>query len=159
ADAGAFSSEVLGQEASLNVPTLDGQVRRVRGIVSAARSEGHFGERARGRLRIVPRLWTLSRRRWSRIFQNVDVQKIVGRILDEGAVPCRWGLVKPRPARVYCVQYEETDLEFISRILAEDGIFFCFDQPTDPKEKEVVVFNDSAETYGAIVGNPKLTYR
>ncbi len=107
----------------------DGNLRF--GMVCELDLEGpfEFAERlhARLRLRVVPRAWILTQRRNSRIFQHEYVHEIVSRILHESGVRHRWELVKTYPRRIYCTQYEETDYEFVRRLLAEEGVLFFFE--------------------------------
>ena len=100
------------------------------GIVREVRFEGyadvHDEHYARIQLRVVPRAYALTERRNSRIFQGKYVHEIVGDVLLESSVPHRYYLERKYPKRIYCTQYEETDFEFICRLLAEEGIFFFF---------------------------------
>ncbi len=101
------------------------------GIVAKARIEAPVernGEAlSRVRVEVVPRAWLLTQRRNSRIFQGVYVHQIVSRVLAESGVKHRWCLLNTYPKRVYCTQYDETDYEFVTRLLAEEGILFFFD--------------------------------
>ena len=81
------------------------------------------------RVRLVSRLWLLSQQTNSRVFQRKRVDEVVRTVLDEALIPHLWLLKREYPERELCVQYEETDLQFISRLLAENGIFFFFEQP------------------------------
>jgi type VI secretion system secreted protein VgrG len=80
---------------------------------------------------VVPRAWLLTQRRNSRIFMGVYVHMIVSYVLNESGVSHRFQLDKKYPRRVYCTQYDETDWEFITRLLAEEGILFFFEHPLD----------------------------
>ncbi len=82
---------------------------------------------------VVPQLWQLHHRRNSRIFQRVYLDEIVSTVLAEHGVRHRWELANPYPRRVYCTQYQETDLEFVLRLLAEEGILFFFEHGADFK--------------------------
>ena len=82
---------------------------------------------ARVRLEIVPRAWLLTQRRNTRIFQHLYVHQIVSRVLFESGVRHRWNLGHIYPKRVYCTQYDETDFDFVTRLLAEEGILFYFE--------------------------------
>src|SRR5690606_15634825 len=73
--------------------------------------------------------WLMSRRRNSRVFQNRSVDEIVRAVLAEHQIPSHWVLDGHHPPREYCTQYEETDRELMTRLLAEAGIFFFFKQP------------------------------
>jgi type VI secretion system secreted protein VgrG len=105
------------------------------GVVAAARVEATL-ERAgepqtRVSLEVVPHAWLLTQRRNSRIFQHLYVHQIVSKVLTENGVNHRWQLAHTYPKRVYCVQYDETDYEFVTRLLAEEGIMFFFDHASD----------------------------
>ena len=81
---------------------------------------------------VVPRLWFSTRRRDHRIFQNLSVTDIVAAVLADpvygGRIPAAVTRIsQPLPIREYCVQYGETDHDFICRILAEEGISAFFD--------------------------------
>ena len=86
---------------------------------------------ARVRLEIVPRAWLLTQRRNTRIFQHLYVHQIVSKVLFESGVNHRWNLGHTYPKRVYCTQYDETDFEFVTRLLAEEGILFFFEHHAD----------------------------
>ncbi|MBI4917937.1 MAG: type VI secretion system tip protein VgrG [Acidobacteria bacterium] len=120
----------LGQRAAF-VMTLDGVTRVVPGIIASVRSEGvrPAFDAAQYRLRLVPALWRLGRRKGSRIFQDLRVDEVVEAVLREAGVASRWQLSRAYPARPYCTQYQESDLAFITRLLAEAGIFYYFAPP------------------------------
>ena len=82
----------------------------------------------RYRMRLVPRLWLLKRKRRTRIFQQMGVRDIVRAVLGEAGIETRWQLLRDYPVREYCTQYEESDYRFVARLLAESGIYFFFPQ-------------------------------
>ncbi|WP_437338434.1 type VI secretion system tip protein TssI/VgrG [Sorangium sp. So ce394] len=126
-----LEASAVGQPATLTIDVPGGSPRVVHGIVVSASFEGAWNadHRVQLDLRIAPRFWLSKRRRNSRIFQNLTVVDIVNAVLDEAGVPRRWAALKRYPARQYCVQYEETDVDFVTRLLAEEGIFFYFEPP------------------------------
>jgi len=74
---------------------------------------------------VVPALWFLSRTTDCRIFQEKSVPDIVREILDlHGVKNYRFALIGSYPPLGYCVQYRETALDFISRLMEMVGIFF-----------------------------------
>ncbi len=81
----------------------------------------------RYRFWVKPRASILVHRRNTRIFQAKYPHEIVHDILLEAGIPHRWVLDNTYSKRIYCTQYEETDWEFLTRLLAEEGIFFYFD--------------------------------
>jgi type VI secretion system secreted protein VgrG len=80
---------------------------------------------------VVPPLWLTTRRRDHRIFQNMSVPAIVFAVLADasygGRIPAPATLLGDHATREYVVQYAETDWEFLSRILADEGIASFFD--------------------------------
>lgn len=158
-DEGRIAADVLGAAAVLTMSTAGG-TRRVRGVVSrvtalAVDTEKHIAWYA---LRLVPKLWTLGLRKTSRIFQDRTVPEIVTEVLEGAGVTHAWRLAGQHGTRAYSVQYQETDLEYVSRLLAEEGIFYFFEQPDDDGPSEVVVFADMASHYPAIDGDPVLLF-
>jgi type VI secretion system secreted protein VgrG len=79
------------------------------------------------RLVAVPGIWRLGLRRNCRVFQGKTVQAIVNEVLGEHdqAAPS-WGILPPLQAIDYCTQFNETDLEFVSRLLEEHGLTYYF---------------------------------
>src|SRR5262249_21998161 len=131
AEGASMASSLLGQAATLLLNVPDQAPRVVRGIIAAIEHEGQPGSLGEVpfRVRLVPRLWLLKRRKRSRIFQDRSVAEIVDEVLAEYKIATRWRLSKPARPRTYCVQHRETDYAFITRLLGEDGIFFSFELP------------------------------
>jgi len=157
--------QLLGRQAALVVHVPDGAPRTFHGVVVASRTE-HVREdgRVERRLRVAPRLWLLTKRKHSRIFQDKAVPEIVDILLDEIGAPRAWRLAARLAPRPYCVQYDETDHDFVARILAEEGVFYFFEEPADPesdllRDGEVVVFADTAAAYEPLRGGSRLTFR
>lgn len=79
-------------------------------------------------IRIVPHLWLLSERINHRIFQHLSIPDIVSRILDEWHIEATWRIDRGQhPKMEFRVQYGETDLDFVNRLLEEAGIAYLFD--------------------------------
>lgn len=139
---------LLAQPACLEL-SLPGVARRfVHGVIASVRrlSVSPEGDRVRLALRLVPRLWLLSLNRMSRVFQDASASEIVSELLDEAGIAWDSRLQHAPARRVYCVQYQESSLEFISRLLAEEGIFYYFEQP--PFALSEI---DAARSTGALV--------
>ncbi len=76
---------------------------------------------------IVPALWLLGERRNYRIFQEASVPSIVTALLTEWGVTFEWRIsAADYPVHEYRVQYGETDLAFLRRLIEEVGIVFSF---------------------------------
>ncbi len=152
-------AKLFGEKATLSIRTTGKATRSVHGVVAGVEAQGALGGlehgRAAYRVRLVPRLWLLGKRKTSRVFQEKTVPEIVGAVLDQAGVPHRAALVEKYAPRLYCVQYQETDLAFVARLLAEEGIFYLFDHGSE----DTVMLADSAHLYDPIAGDPGLTYR
>ena len=79
------------------------------------------------RVRIRPKLWLLTLRQNCRVFQNTTTGEIISTILEEHAIDFKDSTTKGKKKREYCVQYNETDFAFISRLMEDDGLFYFFD--------------------------------
>jgi type VI secretion system secreted protein VgrG len=158
ADQGVEPATLAGEAASLVIHLGDGTDRLLNGIVSKVESweEGGRERRGRVRLRIVPRLWKLGQTRQSRIFQAKSVPEIVKHVLAEGGVDVRDALAASYAPRAYCVQYGESDLDFVSRLLEEVGIFFFFEHEPD---KHVLVLADANSACADMPGDARLVFR
>ncbi|MBZ0328735.1 type VI secretion system tip protein VgrG [Halomonas sp. ANAO-440] len=115
----------LDRDATLTIWQDGEALRRVHGIATA------FGRGDRGHRRtfysltIQPALWRLGLRHNSRIFQNVSPLTIINTLCDErGITGVAFAVTREPAEREYCVQYRETDLAFIQRLAAEEGLFY-----------------------------------
>ena len=127
-------------------------------MVLRAESHGSFLHDRRALvLTLGPALARLSLRRTRRIFQDRTSLDVAAELLTEWRVPFRAAVHRPPPVRGYCVQYDETDLAFLTRLFAEDGLFYFFEHPlTSPAE--VLVIADEADDYPPIAGDPHLRF-
>ncbi|WP_437672891.1 type VI secretion system Vgr family protein [Sorangium sp. So ce131] len=117
----------LGQRAAL-VLRAGGAARVIPGVVAAVRSQGvrPHHDAAQYTFCLVPALALLRHQRGSRIFQDQRVDQVVDHVLRGAGMATRWELTREYPVRPYITQYEESDLAFVSRLLAEAGIFYRF---------------------------------
>lgn len=109
-------------------------------------------------IRLVPDLWFLSLEKDCRIFQNKSVKEIVTTILAEAMIDTDRFDFRARGDEVkleYCTQFNETDLHFISRLLAREGIFYFFEHTP---EKHVVVFGNDPGNYLYLKGQREIPF-
>ncbi|QHP54206.1 type VI secretion system tip protein VgrG [Pectobacterium carotovorum] len=127
--------------------------RRVSGIVSGF-TQGDTGfRRTRYQLEVRPALWRLGLRTNARIFQAQKPEAIIGALLEEaGITDYAFALRNEHAVREYCVQYRESDVAFITRLAAEEGMYF-FHEYEEGKHR--VVFADDA---GALTKGPELFF-
>ena len=105
---------------------FDGQLqRRISGVVSQF-AQGDTGfRRTRYQLEVRPALWRLGLRHNSRIFQALTPQEIISVLLQEAGISdYAFALQHDHAQREYCVQYRESDLDFVQRLAAEEGLFY-----------------------------------
>lgn len=140
-------SAELSLEALLGTPALlqmqaPGGARAFHGRVTGAERVGSNGGLARYRLRLQPWLAFLGQRVDSYVFHDRSVVDIVEDILADyvSLTPAwRWDLTdrSQYAKRSLTTQYQETDLAFVQRLLAEEGIYYWFEHSGDPGSAEL----------------------
>jgi type VI secretion system secreted protein VgrG len=125
-DPGIEAEALLGTNATVRYQQPKGGVRYFNGYVSDFRYAGERGNYAAYEMVLRPWLWFLTRTSDCRIFQNKTVPEIVTELFREHGFTDyeadaltgdyrRWD---------YCVQYRETDFDFVSRLMEEEGIYY-----------------------------------
>lgn len=154
-DGGPSPAALIGKPAVLTLTRDDDHRAAFAGIVVEASHVGGETTRAHAEIVVVPRLWRLSRRTDCRVFQGLTVEEIVDDVCDRAGVADReWTLTHRYEPRVYCVQHRETDLAFVERLLAEEGISFTVETRGGI---DVVCFTD--EQLGPVEGATSLPYK
>ncbi|UYV58083.1 type VI secretion system Vgr family protein [Pantoea dispersa] len=150
---------LLGQPVTFTLPTqsllspryLNGKITRV-----AVRSEELSGTRyAVYQLRVEPDLWPMRRDRNLRIFQGQTVPQIVQTLLQENGVNVETRLGSSYRVWEYCVQYQESSFDFISRLMELEGIYYWFRHEA---ERHVMVLCDGADQHEAFAGYETIPY-
>ncbi|WP_218510984.1 type VI secretion system Vgr family protein [Variovorax sp. dw_308] len=128
-DAHLELKSMVGESLTLLSVLANGELVRRSGMVRAAESLGANGGLARYRLTLVPALWLATQQARSQVFQRRTVADIVEQVLAPYADAMPWdyspeasGFLAGAPERTYCTQYRETDFDFLSRLLAEEGL-------------------------------------
>jgi type VI secretion system secreted protein VgrG len=122
----------------------DGGRRYINGLINRFSQLGQLEGLTVYRAEIVPWLWFLSLSTDCRIFQNLSVPEIVEQVfgnLGYSAFDIR--CAGSYPKREYCVQFRETHLAFVSRLMEEEGIFYFFEHE-DGKHTLVLADGPSA---------------
>ncbi|TFW13650.1 type VI secretion system Vgr family protein [Duganella callida] len=141
---------LLGQPAGLTVSLADGSRTTFNGDITQAAMLGSEGGLARFRLRLTPWLWRLGQVRNSRVWQDKTVLEIVDDVFGGYAPLAQWRwseetqpFMADAVARSYCCQYRESDLGFVTRLLAEEGLGWRYEQLENAVG--VVLFADSSQ--------------
>ncbi len=132
--------QLIGQPALVELELADASLRPWHGHVTAVALEGSDGGLARYRLVMEPWLAFLGHRQDSWVFQDKTVVQIIDEVLADYqgqgklAPAWRWDLADASvyPQRSLCIQYQETDLAFVQRLLREEGLFSWFEHSAAP---------------------------
>jgi hypothetical protein len=115
---------------------------------------GSDGALSRYRLRLSPWIWLLSQARNSRAWQDKSMVEIVDAVFAEYQPQAKWlwsadvrlFMAEATP-RSYCCQYRESDFEFVTRLLTEEGLAWRFEEHEDGGR--MVLFSDSSRLCAA----------
>ncbi|WP_158108287.1 type VI secretion system Vgr family protein [Vibrio furnissii] len=135
---------VVDKVAELTLYRDDVLVQRVNGIVRCF-TQGDTGHHHTFySLTLVPALERLSLRHNSRIFQLNTVPEILSILLQEmGINDYAFALTRDCAQREFCVQYRETDLDFLHRLAAEEGLVYSF---IHEEGKHTLIFSDASDS-------------
>lgn len=142
--------DIVGDNVSICIQPGEGAARYINGFV---KSFQYSGLEKRGlyayRAEVVPWFWFLSKRTDCRVFQNKSVKDIVEFIFKElGFFDYVFALMEVHKPLEYCVQYNESDLDFICRLLEQEGIYYFIEHQPD---KNILHLSDSPHHYGDCV--------
>ncbi|HYR56300.1 MAG TPA: type VI secretion system tip protein TssI/VgrG [Myxococcaceae bacterium] len=149
---------VLGKRASFAIHLDDQVVRRFHGLILRAGAD--FAREGLYKLsfELGSRIELLKQGKSSRIFQDMSVVEIVRKVLEEAQLSGKaqaWSVASP-PKREYVVQWNESDFDFIRRLLSEEGIGFSIDNAND---QDQIVFFDDSKSLPKISGEAALADR
>ena len=117
--------DILGKSVTVKVALSSDAVRYFNGYVTRFSQGGKHGRYRRYYAVVHPWLWFLSRTADCRIFQEMTVPDILKKVFgEEPANSFKMELTGSYRKWTYCVQYRETDLNFISRLMEHEGIYF-----------------------------------
>ena len=132
------------------------------GVVTAAETLGSDGGFAKYALTIEPPFALLKLRRTSRVFQDMTVDAIIRQVFDEHAASnpvfaagqtLDFKLAAPLANRSYCLQYREPDLDFVVRLLHEEGLAWRFEHlDGNSPQVQLLAFDDPYSLPAANVG-------
>ena len=130
-------TKIIGQKAVIRILTPDpDNPRYINGYVSRFAQSGSDYRFHHYQMEIVPWLWFLTRQADCRIFHNATIPEIIQKVFDSFTAktkgPIQPSLQTGNYAKLeYCVQYRETALNFISRLMEHAGIYYFFQHTED----------------------------
>ena len=153
---GLSAKAMLGKDITLKVETEGGRgVRHFNGICTRFGSGGREGEHLLYTAKVRPWLWLASRRSDCKIFQFMKVPDIISEVLGKYGFAMLPKLKKTYREWEYCVQYQETDLNFVMRLMEHEGIYFYFEHQ---EGSHTLVLADDFSCHSPLPGKPSIKY-
>jgi type VI secretion system secreted protein VgrG len=138
------AEKVLRSPVVVTLQLPEGEERKIHGLVSRFFQLSQREELTSYRAEVVPWLWFLSLSQDCKIFQSLSVPEIVEEVFTSlGYADFQIKCTKNYPKRDFCVQYRETHLDFVSRLMEEEGIFYFFEH-SDSKHTLILTDNNGS---------------
>ncbi|HTZ58673.1 MAG TPA: type VI secretion system tip protein TssI/VgrG [Acidobacteriaceae bacterium] len=148
--------DIIGKNVTISVSLSDGTLRYFNGLVSQFAQSGADARFTRYQMQIVPWTWMLTRYADCRIFHNKKVGEIIEEVFHRRAFQdFKLSLNGDYSEMEYCVQYRETDFNFISRLMEQNGIFYFFQHEMG---KHTMVIADSSSAHEPCPGQKSAGY-
>lgn len=139
--------QLLGRNLSITINTVDQLKRYFNGALVRARWTGVRNDLFVYELTVMPWLWLLSHTADCRIFKSMSVPDIIAEVFsDSGYSDYRRELTNSYPALEYCVQYRESDMNFVCRLMEEYGIYYFFEHTQDKHILVLAEFENKPQT-------------
>ncbi len=149
-------NQLLGLNLSVKLQTVDQLERYFNGVLVQARWTGARNDLFVYQLVLMPWLWLLSRTSDCRIFSSMSIPDIIVQVFqDRGFTDYRKATTGSYPTLEYCVQYRESDMNFVCRLMEEYGIYYFFEHT---ESKHTLVLADSKSSHGPIPGLSSAPY-
>ena len=149
-------SAVLGQTMTVELELHDGSTREFTGHVTEFSFAGGSGRSVKYRAVLRPWLMLLSYGKNCRIFQNITVPDVIKKVFrDRGFSDIEDRLTDSYRTWEYLVQYRESDFEFVSRIMEQEGIYYFVKHSAG---SHVVVLSDSRSAHEPVEGYETIPY-
>lgn len=149
------ADDLLGKSAAVSIEVADDTKRWFHGVVASFGIDGVDGRYFRYRLLLRPWAWLMTRSADVRIFQEMTAIDIIKEIFGKYTSTFVDETSGSYGTRTYCVQYRETDFNFVSRLMEEEGIFYYWRHTEDKHE---LVLADAASTHVASPGFAEVLY-
>jgi type VI secretion system secreted protein VgrG len=150
------ADDILGQKVSVSCTLSNGKKRYFHGLVSEFSQGGWLQRYYRYRATVRPWYWMLTRTADCRIYQEMTVPQIFEAVVKQyGFTDYELRLSGSYSAREYCVQYRETDLNFLSRLLEHEGIYYFFEHA---ETKHTLVLADDPGQHRTFEGYETVPY-
>jgi type VI secretion system secreted protein VgrG len=149
-------NRLLGQNVTVKLELPEDETRYFNGFVSRFSQEGSVDDFNAYSMTLHPWLWFLTRTADCRIFQEMTVPDIIKQVFrDHGFTDFEEALSGTYRSWTYCVQYRETDFNFVSRLMEQEGIYYYFRHESN---RHMLVLADSVSSHDPFPGYEKIPY-
>jgi type VI secretion system secreted protein VgrG len=148
--------DIVGKNVTLSLKQPDGSYRYLNGVISRFAQQATEERLTAYTADMVPWLWFLTRNADCRIFQNKTIPDIITQVFsDLGFNDFTNSLQSTYEPREYCVQYRESDFNFVSRLMEEYGIFYFFKHE---EGRHTLVLADDSTAHSPCPGQSSIRY-
>lgn len=149
-DAALSFDSIVGQNACVTVHLPDDAKRYVNGVVTRFAQGGRDRRHTTYFAELRPWFWVLRQHVDCRVFQEMTAMEIIEKVFGDLAyTDYENKCVGSFATRGYCVMYQESAFDFVSRLLEDEGCFYYF---THAEDKHALVMANSADAYAAAAG-------
>lgn len=149
-DAALAFDSIVGKNACVTVTMPDDSKRYVNGVVARFAQGGRDLRHTTYFAELRPWFWVLRQHVDCRVFQEMTALEIIEKVFgDLSYTDYENKCTGAFAARDYCVMYQESTFDFVSRLLEDEGCFYYF---THTADKHTLVLADSADAYAAVAG-------
>ncbi len=149
---------LLGKPLTLQIETASGSPHYLNGEIVGFELVGREmlnSEYYAYRATVRPALWYLTQSTDNRIFQNKSVVDILREVLGRYRFPVEYKLTESFRNWEYCVQYQESDFDFVSRLMEHEGIYYWFRHENG---QHTLVLTDDNSTHEPVSGSETYTF-
>ena len=147
---------LLGKNATIEIETQGGGRRFIDGIVTRFGMQGQDHRHYAYKAWLSPWLWLATRKSDFRIFQNQTVPDIIEQVLGVYGHPLQKKLTRAYRSWDYCVQYNESDCDFVSRLMEHEGIYYFFEHASG--QHTLVLCDDIIASHSVLPGGASIPF-
>ncbi len=149
--------QFMGQSGLLTFVAQE-QNELLHGDIAQFEQSGEQGDFLLFQLTLVPRFWFMKKRHNHRIFQELSVPQIIETVFNDAGInpdDYELRLASDYSPREYCVQYGESEFDFVSRLMEEHGLHYHFEHHLD---KHIIVIADHTAAFPFIQTDNAVQY-